>query len=87
MNYCKYFQAQIKPSECWFFVAILRSHEHLAFDRTFDKGTSTFEFLVPAGHVEPFLALMRMFADRGVITNLTELPNRFEQEDVTVWNC
>lgn len=81
MNYCKYFQAQINPQDCWFFVAILRSYEHLAFDRTFDKATSTFEFLVPSHHEEPFIALMNVFSKRGIVTNLKQDTNRFFDDD------
>jgi len=61
MNYCKYFQAQINPEACWFFVAAIRSFEHLAFDRIFDKATSTFEFLVLEHHTVPFIVFWIIF--------------------------
>ena len=82
MNYCKYFQAQINPQDCWFFVAAIRSFEHLAFDRTFDKATSTFEFLVPVNHTVPFIALMNYFSKKGIVTNFKHDTNRFSEFDL-----
>lgn len=79
MNYCKYFQAQVNSKDCWFFVATLRSFEHLAFDRTFDKATSTFEFLVPEGHAAPFVKLMNLFVERGIVANFKQDDNRFAE--------
>lgn len=46
-SYCSYYQAHIKRPYCWFLVAVLRSFEHVAFDRTIDKNNSIFEFFVP----------------------------------------
>lgn len=77
MTYSKYFQAQIDTKNCWFFVATLRSFEHLAFDRTLDKETSTFEFFVPAENEKPFIALMDLYTKMGIVSNFKELPNRF----------
>lgn len=76
MMYCKYYQAQVREKDCWFLVAILRSFEHLAFDRTIDTETSTFEFFVPEAQVATFLELMNYFINMGLVTNLTEMPNR-----------
>ena len=76
MNYCKYYQAQVKRSECWFFAAILRSFEHMAFDRTLDLKNSIFEFFVPDAMEDQFLSLMDYFQDAGIVSNLQKLPNR-----------
>lgn len=77
MKHCKYFQAQVNPKDCWFFVATLRSFEHLAFDRTLDKSTSTFEFLVPELHAELFIKLMNSFSKKGIVSNFKSDENRF----------
>lgn len=71
-----YYQAQVSEKDCWYLVAILRSFEHLAFDRTLDKETSTFEFSVPENNEAIFLELMEYFAKHGIIRNLERLPNR-----------
>ena len=47
MNYSSYYQAYIEKASCWYVVAILKSYEHLAFDRTLDTQTNLFEFYVP----------------------------------------
>lgn len=76
MDYCQYYQAQVIPSKCWFFVGVLRSFEHVCFDRTLDKETSTFEFFVPEDMQKVFLELMDYFKKEGIVTTLTQLPNR-----------
>lgn len=62
------------------FTAIIRSYEHLAFDRTLDAKTSTFEFFVPHGHVVPFRKLMQRLETEGLVADLIELPNRFSTD-------
>lgn len=84
MMYCKYYQAQVLEKECWFLVAILRSFEHLAFDRTLDKATSTFEFLVPEENNLIFLKLMDYFIEHKIVSNLQELPNRLTDPNAIV---
>lgn len=76
MNYCSYYQAIIKKELCWYLTAILRSHEHLAFDRTLDVATSTFEFFVPPLLEKEFERVMHQLEHEGVVTGLTKLPNR-----------
>ena len=76
MSHCLYYQARVVPAKCWFFVGIMRSFEHVCFDRTLDKQTSTFEFFVPEAMQEVFLTLMAYFEKEGIVTMLTELPNR-----------
>ena len=75
-NYCLYYQAQVERRRCWFLVAILRSFEHMCFDRTVDKQNSIFEFFVPADMQSTFLSVMRYFENEGIVSNLTEKPNR-----------
>jgi len=76
MLYCNYYQARVCPKECWFLTGILRSFEHLAFDRTIDAKTSTFEFFVPEGNDEHFVQLMHYFEKEGIVTGLIKMPNR-----------
>jgi hypothetical protein len=78
MHYCTYYQAVIQRELCWQFTAFLRSYEHLAFDRTIDVASSTFEFFVPPGLEEEFLALMAQCTARGLVSQLQKLPNRLE---------
>jgi hypothetical protein len=76
MQYCLYFQADVVKKQTWFFVAVLRSFEHLCFDRTLDKKTGTFEFFVPP-QLEPyFLEIMRYMEDAGIVSNFKKLENR-----------
>ncbi len=77
MSYCLYYKAHIKRADCWFFVAILRSFEHLAFDRTLDTQESVFEFFVPQATEKYFLEMMAYFQEQGIVTDLVQVPNRF----------
>jgi len=79
MDYCLYYQAQVKKEWCWFLVGILRSYEHLAFDRTIDKKKSIFEFYVPQAMKPYFENLMSYFLKEGVITSLEQMENRLLQ--------
>ncbi len=75
-SFCQYYQAQVKKEDCWFFVAILKSFEHVAFDRTIDKSSSLFEFFVPQATERYFLKIMAYFQEDGTVYNLKKLPNR-----------
>ncbi len=75
-QFSAYYQAQVVVEQCWFLVAVMRSFEHLAFDRTHDKTLSIFEFFVPKDFEKPFLEIMAYFKKTGVITSLESLPNR-----------
>lgn len=76
MNYSLYYRAHVTSSQCWFLVGIIRSFEHLAFDRTFDVEQSVFEFFVPEENETYFLQLMDYFIEQGVVSDLRKLPNR-----------
>lgn len=84
MQYSQYYQAHVKTKECCFFVAILRSCEHLTFDRTFDTKASIFEFLVPEKNEAAFLNLMNYFIKNNIVTDLKKLPNRLINPDAEV---
>ncbi len=78
---CLYYQAHVTREKVWFFVGVLRSFEHLVFDRTFDKEHSIFEFFVPKDLNQYFLDLMQYFQDEGIVHNLQELPNRLKNKN------
>ena len=80
MNYCLYYQATIERSRCWFFTSIVRSYEHLCFDRTIDAQASVFEFFVPKDNERLFLSLMEYCASIGLASNIQKLPNRLALE-------
>ena len=82
MAYCLYFQAIVKKEKVWLLTSILRSCEHLAFDRTLDANKSMFEFFVTEDSQEDFLRLMHYFEKQDLVTMLQQLPNRLLYEDV-----
>lgn len=72
-----YYQAIVPPERCWFFTAVIRSQEHLCFDRSADKTKSIVEFFVPAGNQKEFESLIATLAAKGLVHSLILLPNRF----------
>lgn len=84
MSHCLYYQAVVNPQQAWFLVGVLRSFEHLAFDRTCDKATSTFEFLVPISNERHFLEIMHYFQGAGVISSFAQYDNRLLMGDAQV---
>ncbi len=84
MPYSSYYQAQVVEKDCWFLAAVMRSFEHLSFDRTYDKETSTFEFFVPEGLEKSFLEVMDYFKNEGIITTLIKQPNRLRDPQAVI---
>ncbi len=78
MPYCAYYQARVVRKDTWLLVSFLRSHEHLAFDRTLDKEQSLFEFFVPESQEELFCSIMDSLKKRAIVSQLVKLPNRFQ---------
>jgi hypothetical protein len=76
--YCSYYQAHIQRELCLYFVAALRSYEHIAFDRTLDPATSLFEFFVPTSTEKYFLTLMNSLQSEGLVLDFKKMPNRLE---------
>ena len=76
-----YYQAHVDPAHGWFFVGVLRSFEHMVFDRTLDVQTSLFEFFVPQDTEKYFLDLMDYFQQEQIISGLCKLPNRLVEPD------
>ncbi len=79
MMYSLYYQAQVKPETCWLFTGVLRSYEHLVFDRTLDVAQSVFEFFVPPLNEAEFIELIFLLEKKGLVRGLTRLPNRLGQ--------
>lgn len=79
MNYSEYYQARVEPSRCWYVTAILRSHEHMCFDRTLDAEKNILEFFVPSGQEELFLKVMNHFIQKGLVDSLQKIPNRLQE--------
>ena len=78
MKYCLYYQAQVKKELCWFLVGVLRSYDHMAFDRTIDKAGSIFEFFVPELMQKNFENVMEFFLKEGVVTYFKQMDNRLK---------
>jgi hypothetical protein len=78
MNYSLYYQAHVVPQTAWYLTAVMRSFEHLAFDRTIDVKNSIFEFFVPSDLELYFLEIMNSLQAEGYIQNLQKLSNRLE---------
>ncbi len=76
MKYCFYYQAQVERSKAWLLVGIMRSYEHLVFDRTLNKEESIFEFFVAPDLHTYFLEVMKYFQECGIVSNFREYPNR-----------
>ena len=76
MNLCSYYQAHVARKETIFFVAILRSFDHLCFDRSLNPEQELFEFFVPTDCEQQFISLMNYFEQQHIVTNLQQLPNR-----------
>ena len=76
MRFGAYYQAEVDPALTWYFVAILRSFEHIAFDRTKDAQTGTFEFFVPYDTECYFKDIMAHFEREHIVSNLRTLDNR-----------
>ena len=82
--YGLYYQAHVAEKHCWYFVGVLRSFEHLVFDRTFDKQQGIFEFFLPPEQEEAFLAIMEYFKKEGIIAHLVKMEHRLMGEGETV---
>lgn len=81
MNLCMYYRAKVDKPLTWFFVATLRSSDHLCFDRTYDAQEGIFEFFVPEYLESDFLNLMKYYEDKGLISDFKKLPNRLQVEE------
>lgn len=76
MRYCPYYTAFVDKKFCWYVVAILKSYEHLAFDRTLDTESNLFEFYVTPAREQEFLDLLHYFEQNYLIHDLKKCTNR-----------
>jgi hypothetical protein len=72
-----YYQARVNRRFSWFVVAVLKSYEHVAFDRTIDVDQSIFEFFVPVDTHHMFVYVIERLEKEGLVTDRVCLPNRF----------
>ena len=79
-QYCSYYQAHISKPDTLGCVSILKSFDHVCFDRTLDASTGLFEFFVPELQEPFFLKLMHYFEKKGVVRNLKKMRNRLLDE-------
>ena len=80
-NMCAYYQATVLKEKHWLLTSLIRSFEHLAFDRTCDTEQGIFEFFVPQDLEHHFLEIMEAFRQQGLIWDLKKLPNRLGESD------
>ncbi len=74
--WCSYYQIKVSEPQSWFVVGIMRSFEHLCFDRTLDVPNSIFEFFVPAEHEATFQEVVDYCLQQGLVSDVKKLPNR-----------
>lgn len=80
MSYCLYFQALVSKKDTWFFVATIRSYDHMMFDRTLNTDQGLFEFFVPQDYEQQFVKVMEYYVRSGIVQNLEKLSNRLMTE-------
>ncbi len=81
-KFCAYYQAKVDNSKAWILASCLRSTEHIAFDRTFDKQNGIFEFFVPRDTEHIFLQLMDYALKKELIFSLTKMENRLIENEI-----
>ncbi len=80
-QYCSYYQAHISKPDTLGCVSILKSFDHMCFDRTLDAATGLFEFFVPESQEPFFLKLMHYFEKQKIVRGLKKMRNRLLDED------
>ena len=78
MKNCYFYQAELNRQQVWFFVATLRSFEHLCFDRAYDPANNKFEFFVPQDNIIFFEKLMLMYQKKYIIISFCKAENRIK---------
>ena len=80
MLFCRVFQVLVPVKTTWCFVALLRSYEHLCFDRTKDVSIGLFELFVPQDLVKDFLEVMNYLHTIGIADKVYEVENRLKTD-------
>jgi hypothetical protein len=79
--YCQYYQAIVNIPCTHFITGILRSQEHLVFERALDgKNSSIIEFFVPEDSEEKFISIMQDFIKLGYVFSFEKKENRLKYE-------
>lgn len=78
-QWCVYYQATVLKEKHWLLTSLLRSFEHLAFDRTCDVKQGIFEFFVPIQLEHEFIMIMKQFEQEGFLWDVKRLTNPFIQ--------
>ncbi len=77
--YCQYYQANVNTPCTHFITGILRSHEHLVFERAIDgRNSSIIEFFVPQDSERLFIDIMHHFVELGYIFSFEKKENRLK---------
>ena len=74
-QWCAYYQATVLKEKHWLLTSLLRSFEHLAFDRTCDVQQGIFEFFVPMPLEQEFITIMNHFEQEGFLWDIKKLDN------------
>lgn len=74
--FCSYYRARVEQRAALFLVAMLKSIDHLCFDRSYEEQEGIFEFFVPHEMEQTFEKLIALFQKTGEITEFQKLPNR-----------
>lgn len=81
--YCQYYQAIVNIPYTHFITGILRSQEHLVFERALDgKNSSIIEFFVPDDSEEKFTSIMQDFIELGYVFSFEKKENRLKYESL-----
>ncbi len=84
MRFGSYYQAHVVPIHAWFFTGVMRSFEHVVFDRTLNKEESLFEFFVPQDTEKYFLDLMNYFQKEEIVSGLIKKENRLKDPNEVI---
>lgn len=84
MSYCSYYQALVSRKDTWFIVAIMRSFEHCAFDRTLQAQDGLIEFFVPQENESYFIEIMNYLKKEHIVFEFKKLPNRLQDPNAEV---
>lgn len=73
---CTYYRARVEQRAALYLVAVLKSVDHLCFDRSYEDKGDQFEFFVPRDMEQEFEMVISFFEKTGEITEFRKLPNR-----------
>ena len=68
-----YYQAHVERKLSWLLSGVMKSVEHVAFDRTLDKQKGIVEFFVPVSMEETFLQIMDYLKKEQVVLSLEKI--------------